>query len=79
MNLHKTCPTMFAATFYDLYKNYAHLQPGDGPALALSFTISFVVGWISIRWLLGFVATHTLRPFAWYRLVAGVVILIYFR
>jgi undecaprenyl-diphosphatase len=28
-----------------------------------------------IRWLLGFVATHTLRPFGWYRLVVGVVIL----
>ena len=41
--------------------------------------ISFVVGWLSIRWLLGFVATHTLRPFAWYRLVIGVVILFYFR
>jgi undecaprenyl-diphosphatase len=71
-------PTMIAATFYDLYKNYEHLQPGDGLPLALSFVISFVVGWVAVRWLLGFVATHTLRPFAWYRLVLGIVILILF-
>ncbi len=71
-------PTMFAATIYDLYKNFAFLEPGDGPALTLSFAVSFVVGLLSIRWLLGFVATHTLRPFAWYRLAAGLVILLYF-
>jgi len=71
-------PTMFAATFYDLYKNYEHLQPGDGPALALSFVVSFIVGWLAVRWLIGFVSTHTLRPFAWYRLAIGIVILILF-
>ena len=71
-------PTMFAATFYDLFKNYEHLQPGDGPALALSFAVSFVVGWVAVRWLIGFVSTHTLRPFAWYRLAVGIGILIFF-
>ena len=71
-------PTMFAATFYDLYKNYRFLEPGDGPALALSFAISFVVGWLAVRWLIGFVSSHTLRPFAWYRLAVGIVILVLF-
>jgi undecaprenyl-diphosphatase len=71
-------PTMFAATLYDLLKNFEYLQPGDGPALALAFVVSFLVGWVSIRWLLQFVATHSLRPFAFYRLVLGVVILVSF-
>ncbi len=71
-------PTMFAATIWDLLQNYQHLLPGDAAALALSFAVSFVVAWLAIRWLLGFVATHTLRPFGWYRLVVGIAILAVF-
>jgi len=71
-------PTMFAATIWDLLQNHQHLEPGDASALALSFAISFLVAWLAIRWLLGFVATHTLVPFAWYRLAVGIVILVVF-
>ena len=71
-------PTMFAATIWDLLQNYQHLEPGDASGLALSFAISFLVAWLSIRWLLNFVATHTLSPFAWYRLAIGIVILVVF-
>lgn len=69
-------PTMFAATFYNLWKNYGALESGDLIWLALSFVISFLVAWVSIRWLLHFVSTHTLRAFAWYRIGLGLVILI---
>ncbi|MFB3117130.1 MAG: undecaprenyl-diphosphate phosphatase [Myxococcota bacterium] len=71
-------PTMFAATIWDLLQNHQHLEPGDASALALSFAVSFLVAWLAIRWLLGFVATHTLVPFAWYRLAIGIVILVVF-
>jgi undecaprenyl-diphosphatase len=68
-------PTMFAATIYDLYKNYKHLEPGDLFWLAISCVISFVVAWASVRWLLRWVSTHTFRAFAWYRIVVGILIL----
>jgi undecaprenyl-diphosphatase len=68
-------PTMFAATFYDLFKNYRWLESGDLLWLALSFAISFVVAWASVRWLLRWVSTHTFRAFAWYRLAVGILIL----
>jgi undecaprenyl-diphosphatase len=69
-------PTMFAATIYDLHKNFGSLEPGDLTWLAFSFVISFLVAWASVRWLLYFVSTHTLRAFAWYRLGLGLVILL---
>jgi undecaprenyl-diphosphatase len=69
-------PTMFAATFYDLYKNWSELEPGDLSWLALAFVISFLVAWASIRWLLRYVATHSLRAFAWYRIGFGLLILV---
>ncbi|HXV75697.1 MAG TPA: undecaprenyl-diphosphate phosphatase [Candidatus Polarisedimenticolaceae bacterium] len=69
-------PTMFAATVYDLVKNYERLAPGDLSWLALSFVISFLVAWASVRWLLRFVSTHSFRAFAWYRLAFGGIILL---
>jgi undecaprenyl-diphosphatase len=74
-------PTMFAATGYDLLKNYDELLPGDWTWLGLAFVIAFFVAWASIRWLLRFVSNHSFRAFAWYRLALGAVILgwAYFR
>lgn len=68
-------PTLGAATVYSLVKRFDSLIPGDLTYLAVSFVVSFVVAWWSIRWLLRFVSTHTLRPFAWYRLAVGGAIL----
>lgn len=68
-------PTMGAATCYDLLKNRAYLEPGDLVWLGIAFVVSFLVAWVSIQWLLRFVSTHTLRPFAWYRIVLGLAVL----
>lgn len=68
-------PTLGAATVYSLVKRFDALEAGDLFYLAVAFAVSFVVAWWSIRWLLRFVSTHTLRPFAWYRLVVGAAIL----
>lgn len=68
-------PTMFAATLFDLAKNARYLEPGDALWLGVSFVTSFLVAWASIRWLLRFVSTHDLRPFAWYRIVLAVLVL----
>ena len=67
-------PTLGAATVYDLLKNRAALEPGDLGALLLATAVSFVVAWIAIRWLIRYVATHDLRPFAWYRLALAAVV-----
>jgi undecaprenyl-diphosphatase len=68
-------PTLGAATVYDLVKKRALLAPGDLTWLFVSTLISFVVAWAAIRWLLRFVATHDLKPFAWYRIALGIVVL----
>jgi undecaprenyl-diphosphatase len=68
-------PTLGAATVYDLWKQHDALVPGDLLWLLVATAVSFVVAWASIRWLLRFVATHDLRPFAWYRIVLGLLVL----
>lgn len=72
-------PTMVAATCYKLYASHEWLEPGDALWLGVSCAISFLVAWASIRWLLRYVANHSFRVFAWYRLVLGIVILLVLR
>jgi len=69
-------PTLGSATVYDLAKNAEHLAPGDLKWLGLALVVSFLVAWASIRWLLHWVSTHTLRPFAWYRIALGLIVLL---
>ena len=68
-------PTMFAATFYDLYKHRDVLSLSDAPMFAVGFVAAFVSALLAVRTLVRFIATHTYEVFAWYRIVFGVVIL----
>ncbi len=71
-------PTMIAATVYDLYKNWALFSLNDLPMFAIGFIMSFIAAIFAVKALLGFVATHTFVPFAWYRIVFGTLVLWYF-
>ncbi len=44
--------------------------------LTVGFAAAAVIGFLAIRWLLGYLAHHSLRPFALYCAVVGVTILI---
>lgn len=68
-------PTLGAATVWDLYKNRQALDAHDMTWLLISTAISFLVAWASIRWLLRYVSRHDLTPFAWYRIVLGLLVL----
>ena len=68
-------PTLAAASLYSLYKERALLSAADIPAFAVGTVVSFIVALIVIKWLIGFVANHSLQVFAWYRIAFGVAIL----
>lgn len=68
-------PIMFMATLYDLYKARHGLSAGDTPVFAVGFVVSFISALLVIRWLLKFVASHSFRGFAWYRIVFGLILL----
>lgn len=46
------------------------------PALIFGFLAALVVGYVVIKWLLEYFMTNTLKPFAWYRIGLGVLILV---
>jgi len=70
-------PTMLAATVYDLYKHGSLLSASQGTAIAVGFGTAFVSALIIVRAVLRFVSRRTYRPFAWYRIVLGLAVLIW--
>jgi undecaprenyl-diphosphatase len=72
-------PTMFAATFYDLYKHWDLLHAHDFGTFAVGFVTAFVAAFFAVRGLLRYIAHHSFVVFAWYRIVFGLVLLWYFR
>jgi len=69
-------PTLIAAGAYDLLKHRALFSAEHLAPLAVGLVVSFVSAFVVIRWLVRYVATHDFRPFAWYRIVFGVVVLL---
>ena len=47
------------------------------PALAVGFVTAAIVGWFAVRWLLRYLANHSLYVFAAYCAVVGVIVLIF--
>lgn len=71
-------PTLFAATFYDLYKNWDLLQANDLGMFAAGFGAAFVSAFWAVKGLLRYVAHHSFVAFAWYRIIFGALVLAYF-
>ncbi len=80
-------PTMIAATGYDLLKSLLHKghDIGAAPAnteqwivLAVGFVVSFIVAYGVVAWFMAWVRQRGFVPFAVYRIVLGIAVLLWF-
>ena len=69
-------PTLIAAGGYSLWKQRALLAAADVPVFTVGFVLSFIAALLCVRWLIRYISTHDFRPFAWYRIVFGGLILL---
>jgi len=72
-------PVIGGATAYELLKLWHAPVAISGEftlAIAIGFIASFIAAFISVRWLLHYVASHTFIPFAWYRIIFGTLVLL---
>jgi undecaprenyl-diphosphatase len=76
-------PVIGGATAYELIKLWINpIQIGGnetmhfGWAILVGFIAAFISAFICVRWLIQYVASHTFVPFAWYRIIFGVAVLI---
>jgi undecaprenyl-diphosphatase len=68
-------PTLIAAGGYDFIKHRALLSSADLDMFAVGLVSAFVAAIFCVRWLIRYVATHDFKPFAWYRIAFGIVVL----
>jgi undecaprenyl-diphosphatase len=80
-------PTMVAATCYDLLKSLR--GKGENPigvteidahgwiVLGIGFVISFIVAYGTVAWFMAWVRRRGFAPFAVYRIMVGIFVLIY--
>lgn len=72
-------PVIGGATAYELlklWKNPVAISGEFPSAIAVGFVAAFISAFICVRWLIHYVAHHNFIPFAWYRIVFGVLVLI---
>lgn len=69
-------PTLGVATIYSLLKNIHIFTSNDAGFLIVGTVVSFVAARMAIKWLLNYVSTHSLKPFAWYRIALGLLVLL---
>ena len=70
-------PIMILASGLKLFKDGGQLGqlPGGSPALIVGVITAFVTALASVSWLLRYISHHNFKPFAYYRIIAGLVIL----
>jgi len=72
-------PTMFAATakkLYDFYKEGHTITTEQTNLLIIGNVIAFIVALLAIKSFIGFLNKHGFKVFGWYRIIAGLVIII---
>jgi undecaprenyl-diphosphatase len=71
-------PTLVAASAYSLIKAGGNLSQHEIYLLATGFVVSFVVALAVIAAFMRYITRHDFKPFAYYRIVLGIIILGYF-
>ena len=69
-------PTMLGASVVELYQQRAALSASNLTTIAVGFVVSFVVAYIVVKTFIDFVGRYGLKPFGWYRLAVGVILLV---
>jgi undecaprenyl-diphosphatase len=69
-------PTMAAAFGHELLEVKDHLAPERAGEIAIGFVMAFIASVAVVRPFLAFVRRSGFAPFAWYRIVIGIVVLV---
>ncbi len=71
-------PVMFGASLLKVMKFGFNFTMLEGVTLAVGTIVSFVVSLFVLKFLMGYIKKHDFKVFGWYRIVLGLVVLIYF-
>jgi undecaprenyl-diphosphatase len=69
--------TLSAATAYEMLSNGKLMIDTFGIAVPLlGLVVAFVAAWVSIKWMIGYLTSHDLAIFGWYRIGIAALVLV---
>ncbi|MCQ2417468.1 MAG: undecaprenyl-diphosphate phosphatase [Oscillospiraceae bacterium] len=71
-------PVMFGASLLKLVKYDGGFDGSQIAVLALGMIVAFVVSMFIIKFLMDYIKKHDFKVFGWYRIILGVLVLLYF-
>ena len=71
-------PAMFGASLLKLVKFGFHFTGAEFGLLILGCLVSFGLSVVAIKFLMGYIKKHDFKAFGYYRIVLGVLVLLYF-
>ena len=71
-------PVMFGASLLKIVQFGFHFTGMEAAILLTGSIVAFIVSILSIRFLMGYVKKHNFKVFGWYRIVLGIIVLVYF-
>ena len=71
-------PVMAGASLLKMLKFGFHFTGMETAVLGTGMVVACVVSVIVIRFLMGYIRKHDFKPFGWYRIVLGALVIVYF-
>ncbi|MCI9373623.1 MAG: undecaprenyl-diphosphate phosphatase [Lachnospiraceae bacterium] len=71
-------PVMFGASLLKIVKFGFSFTESELVILFVGMIVAFLVSVLVIRFLMGYIKKHDFKVFGWYRIILGVIVLIYF-
>lgn len=71
-------PVMFGASFIKLLKFGFAFTGTELAVLIFGMVVAFAVSIFAIKFLMGYIKKHDFKVFGWYRIILGVLVLLYF-
>ncbi len=71
-------PVMLGASLLKLVKYGGGFTGQEIAVLLVGMATAFFVSVFAIRFLMGFIRKHSFKPFGWYRIILGIILIVYY-
>lgn len=71
-------PVMFGVSFLKLVTNDYIMTGYEWTLLLVGMAVAYIVSLVSVKFLTGYVRKHDFKAFGWYRIILGILVILYF-
>ncbi len=71
-------PVMVGVSFLKILDNYHLLNASNLAVLLLGMVTAYIISMVSIKFLMNYVRRHDFKSFGWYRIILGIIVILYF-